>query len=241
MKRDIERAIGHIGETNSVRKTFWGMDEKVDGLVYGIRQGDDAAIVKDMVLNMEGPYPLKIGRKTGLIHTCSDVVVMGAKPLFALNALQVSGVEEAEEIARDLKKQSDGLKVPIIGGNIQMEPGLKPCISFAVVGRTVAKEPIPDSGALIGDKILMLGEVVEGGIGERLQRVKVRYASFFDIIEKGIILTGGGALLQGLDQVIRERTKLPVSIADNALFSVAEGTRCILDDFTTFRDVLMRQ
>ena len=186
MKRDIERAIAHIGETNSIRKTFWNMDEKVKDLLYGIKQGDDAVVVGDMVVNMEGPYPLKTARKTGLIHTCSDIVVMGAKPLFALNAIQVDSLEEAEEIAKDLKKQSDGLGVPIIGGNTQMESGLKPCASFAVVGRMVAEKPIPDSGASAGDRILMLGQVVEGEIGERLQRVKVRYASFFDLIEEGI-------------------------------------------------------
>lgn len=116
MKADIKRAIEHGGETNLVRKTFWAMDEKVENLSFGIRQGDDAVIVSDMVFNMEGPYPLKIGRKTGLIHTCSDVVVMGARPLFALNAMQVGSIEEAEEVVKDLKKQSDGLGVPILGG-----------------------------------------------------------------------------------------------------------------------------
>jgi rod shape-determining protein MreB len=61
-----------------------------------------------------------------------------------------------------------------------------------------------------------------------------------DIIEKGIILTGGGALLRGLDDVIRERTQLPVSIADDPMYSVAEGARIVLDDLHKYRSVLMK-
>lgn len=45
-----------------------------------------------------------------------------------------------------------------------------------------------------------------------------------DIVEKGIVLTGGGALLKNLDSVLREATGLPVSIADEALSCVALGT-----------------
>ncbi len=185
MKTDIKRAIEHLSETNKVRKTFWRMDDKVDKLIYGIRQGDDAVVVGDTVVNMEGPYPMKTGRKTGLIHTCSDIVVMGGKPLFALNAMQVDKIEDAEEVSLDLKKQSDGLGVPIVGGNTQLEGDLSPCISFTVFGKLIGK-PIPDSGALEGDRILMIGEVVEGEIGERLHRVKVRYNTFFEMLENKI-------------------------------------------------------
>ncbi len=62
-----------------------------------------------------------------------------------------------------------------------------------------------------------------------------------DLVDRGIILTGGGSLLTGLSEVISEKTSLPVSVADNALFSVAEGTRLILDDFKNYHDILMRR
>ena len=185
MKTDIKRATDHIAETNKVRKVFWHMDDKVKDLIYGIRQGDDAVIVGDTIVNMEGPYPLKTGRKTGLIHSCTDIVVMGGKPLFALNSMQVNSIKEAEEVAKDLKKQSEGLGVPIVGGNTQMEGNLESCISFTVFGKLIDK-PIPDSGAIAGDRILMVGEVVEGEIGERLYRVKVRYKTFFEMLENKI-------------------------------------------------------
>ena len=46
-----------------------------------------------------------------------------------------------------------------------------------------------------------------------------------DVMDRGIALTGGGALLHGLDQRIREETGMPVHVADNPLDSVVLGTR----------------
>jgi rod shape-determining protein MreB len=59
-----------------------------------------------------------------------------------------------------------------------------------------------------------------------------------DIVDKGIVLTGGGALLGNLDQVLREATGLPVSIADEPLSCVALGTGRALEEMRTLRHVL---
>jgi selenophosphate synthetase-related protein len=185
LKDEIKRALEHMGETNAIRRTFWHMDDKVKDLRFGIQQGDDAVVVGDMAFNMEGPYPMHIGRKTGLIHTCSDIVIMGGRPLFAFNAMQVNSIKEAVEVSDDVKKQSIGLDVPILGGNTQMENELNACISFAVFGKILA-QPVPDSGAQAGDVILMLGDVVEGSIGERVYRAKTKFETYLAILEKKI-------------------------------------------------------
>ncbi|HCO91194.1 MAG TPA: rod shape-determining protein [Alphaproteobacteria bacterium] len=59
-----------------------------------------------------------------------------------------------------------------------------------------------------------------------------------DIVDKGIILTGGGGLLSKLDVVLREATGLPVSIAESPLSCVAEGTGSALEHLKTMRHVL---
>ncbi|MBP5399513.1 MAG: rod shape-determining protein [Alphaproteobacteria bacterium] len=59
-----------------------------------------------------------------------------------------------------------------------------------------------------------------------------------DIVDKGIVLTGGGALLTNLDQVLRDATGLPVSIAENPLACVVKGTGKALEEISTFRNVL---
>jgi rod shape-determining protein MreB len=58
-----------------------------------------------------------------------------------------------------------------------------------------------------------------------------------DICERGIILTGGGAMLKNLDRRIREETGLPVSIAEDPWASVVLGTGKMLTDFKTLRRV----
>lgn len=59
-----------------------------------------------------------------------------------------------------------------------------------------------------------------------------------DIIDHGIMLTGGGALLRGLDMLISKETGMPVHIAENPLDCVAEGTGKVLEDIDRLREVL---
>jgi rod shape-determining protein MreB len=60
-----------------------------------------------------------------------------------------------------------------------------------------------------------------------------------DIVDKGIVLTGGGALLSNLDIVLRNATGLPVSVADDPLTCVALGTGRCLEEMKTLRNVLI--
>ncbi len=60
-----------------------------------------------------------------------------------------------------------------------------------------------------------------------------------DIVDKGIVLTGGGALLGNLDYVLRHATGLPVSIADDPLSCVALGTGRALEEMKTLKNVLI--
>ena len=60
-----------------------------------------------------------------------------------------------------------------------------------------------------------------------------------DIVDKGIVLTGGGALLGNLDYVLRRATGLPVSIADNPLSCVVLGTGRCLDEMKVLKDILI--
>ncbi len=60
-----------------------------------------------------------------------------------------------------------------------------------------------------------------------------------DIVDKGIVLTGGGALLGNLDYILRHATGLPVSIADDPLSCVALGTGRALEEMKTLKNVLV--
>ncbi|HOT83157.1 MAG TPA: rod shape-determining protein, partial [Candidatus Defluviicoccus seviourii] len=59
-----------------------------------------------------------------------------------------------------------------------------------------------------------------------------------DIVDKGIVLTGGGALLGNLDYVLRHATGLPVTLADDPLSCVALGTGRVLEEMKKMKNVL---
>ena len=60
-----------------------------------------------------------------------------------------------------------------------------------------------------------------------------------DILDRGIIMTGGGSMLKGIDQLIRERTNVPVNIAEEPLLSVVRGTGKVLEDVKKYESVLI--
>lgn len=60
-----------------------------------------------------------------------------------------------------------------------------------------------------------------------------------DIAEKGIVLTGGGALIKNIDKLLAEKTSMPVYIAENPMESVVKGTEKALDDLEKLREVFI--
>lgn len=83
----------------------------------------------------------------------------------------------------------------------------------------------------------IMSQVVEA-IAETLEETPPELIS--DILEKGILLTGGGALLSGIDRLIVERTKMPVIVAEDPLSTVVMGTAKVLEDRKLLEQVRVR-
>ena len=60
-----------------------------------------------------------------------------------------------------------------------------------------------------------------------------------DILDRGILMTGGGSMLKGIDQLIRERTNVPVNVAEEPLLSVVKGCGLVLEDVKKYESVLI--
>ncbi len=87
----------------------------------------------------------------------------------------------------------------------------------------------------------VLGQIIGRIISAILHVLEILPAELSsDIIERGIILTGGGALLPGLDALIQKKTNLHVTVPDNPLYTVAMGTREVLSDFNYYEEILMK-
>ncbi|GAC1319642.1 MAG: rod shape-determining protein [Chloroflexota bacterium] len=87
-------------------------------------------------------------------------------------------------------------------------------------------------------------DAIEGPVAEIVEAVTTTIEEtppelIADIMDQGITLAGGGALLQGLDRRIAEETKMPVTIADDPLTCVVRGTGRCLEDLDTLRKVFV--
>lgn len=61
-----------------------------------------------------------------------------------------------------------------------------------------------------------------------------------DIVDRGIVLTGGGALLKNLDKLLREETSLPVTITDDPLLTVVLGSGKVIDNIEILKQIMIR-
>ena len=80
-----------------------------------------------------------------------------------------------------------------------------------------------------------IGSIIEA-VKRALENTAPELAA--DIVDRGITLTGGGALLSGMDAVLRKATGLPVTVAEDTLLSVALGTGKVLDEMKRLKVVL---
>ena len=60
-----------------------------------------------------------------------------------------------------------------------------------------------------------------------------------DIMHRGIVLVGGGALIRGLDKLLERETKIPVYVAEDPLTTVVRGTGIVVENLDTLRPVLL--
>ena len=125
-----------------------------------------------------------------------------------------------------------------IGSAFPPEDGVG--LSLEIKGRDlmngVPKELVIDQAQIADSLAEPVSQIVEA-VKVALEQTPPELAA--DIVDKGIVLTGGGALLGNLDFVLRHSTGLPVSIADDALSCVALGTGRCLEEMKVLKNVLI--
>ena len=134
-----------------------------------------------------------------------------------------------ESTAERIKKQVGSAAQPADGSGSTMEIKGRDLLNGVPKEITITQKQIAEA---LAEPVSAIVEAVKVA----LEATPPELAA--DIVDKGIVLTGGGSLLANLDQVLRDETGLPVSIADDALSCVALGTGKTLENAKNMRHML---
>lgn len=207
--------------------------------VYLIEEPMAAAIGANMdVAEPSGNIIVDIGGGT------TEVAVISLGGIVVSNSLRVAGDELDEDIVNYVKREMNLAIGLTTAEDIKIEIGcalpLMTDLSKQIKGRDLATG-LPKTIYITSsqvqeamqDSITKIVDIVKN----TLERTPPELAS--DIMEKGIILAGGGALIKNLDKLLSQKTGMPVLIADNALDCVAKGAGKTLDELEKLKTVLI--
>src|SRR6201987_3372397 len=205
--------------------------------VYLVEEAMAAAIGAGLpITEPHGNMVVDIGGGT------TDIAVISLSGIVYSRSVRVAGNEMDEAITQYIKRKYNLLIGERTAEHIKMEIGsafpLDKPLTMEIKGRNLI-EGVPKSITIDDSEIReALGEsiaVILNAIRVALERTPPELSA--DISDRGIVLTGGGALIKNLDKRIREETGLPVSIADDPLASVVLGTGKMLSDFRLLRKI----
>jgi rod shape-determining protein MreB len=174
----------------------------------------------------------------------SEMAVVSLGGIVASRSIRIAGDELTEDIINYCKDEFNLSIGERTAENIKISIGsaakLKKVLESPVRGRDMVtglpKEIIVNSNqirAALAKSVRAIVDAVKYTIEETPPELLA------DIMDKGIYLAGGGALLRGLDVLLAQQTKMPVHIADDPLTAVARGTGMVLEDLDSLKDVLV--
>lgn len=233
----------------------------VVGVPSGITEVEERAVeeavlfagAKEVYL-IEEPMAAAIGANMDVAEPCGNIIVdigggttevavISLGGIVVSNSIRVAGDELDQDIVNYIKKEMNLAIGETTAEDIKMEIGcalpLMTDLSKEVKGRDLATG-LPKTVYITSSQIQ---EAMEESIAKIIDTVKITLEKTppelaSDIMEKGIVLAGGGALIKNLDKLLSQKTGMPVLIADNALDCVAKGAAKTLEDLEKLRKVL---
>ena len=216
---EVEKsAIIEAAEITGARKVFIEEEPKVAAIGAGIK-----------IKNPTGNMVIDIGGGT------TDIAVLSMNNIVISSSLRIAGNTFDQDIINYIREKYQVLigertaeEIKINFANVYKPDKKKELI---VKGRNlITGLPITitinqeDTAKALEDSIK---KIVSVSINV-LENTPPELAA--DIVDKGVILTGGGSLLKGLQKVLKQNLKIPVLIAQSPLTCVVEGTKVLLDD-----------
>jgi rod shape-determining protein MreB len=205
--------------------------------VYLVEQAMVAAIGAGLpITEPSGNMVVDIGGGT------TDVAVISLSGIVYSRSVRVAGNQMDDAIIQYLKRKYNLLIGDRTSEQIKITLGsafpLDKPITMEIKGHNVL-EGLPKTITIddteIRDALADCVSAIMNAIRVALERTPPELSA--DISDKGIVVTGGGALLKGLDKRIRQETGVPVSIAEDPLASVVLGTGKMLTEFKLLRRI----
>lgn len=234
----------------------------VIGIPYGVTEVERRA-VEEAAINagarevylIEEPMAAAIGAKLNIQEArgsmivdigggTTEVAIMSLGGIVASRSIRIAGDEMNQDIinyARDEfnlllgERTAEEIKIKVASVVPQNERLVAPMRGRDLI-TGLPKEIIVDDEQIrkaIAKSVQLLVDAVKVTIEEAPPELVA------DILEQGITLAGGGALLRGLDKLLREVTQIKVRIADDPLSCVVRGTGVVLEDLDALKDVLL--
>ncbi len=208
--------------------------------VYLIEEPMAAAIGAGLPIHeASGSMVVDIGGGT------TEVAVLSLGGIVYSRSVRVGGDKMDEAIINYLRRTSNLLLGETSAERIKTEIGTAAApangdgLSMEVKGRDLMRgvpREIRVTEAMVAEALSEPVEQIVDAVKVALEATPPELAA--DIVDKGIVLTGGGALLRNLDAELRERTGLPVTIADDPLSCVVLGSGKALENLNAMRNLL---
>jgi rod shape-determining protein MreB and related proteins len=177
----------------------------------------------------------------------TEVAVISLGGIVVSRSIRIGGDEMDTDIVSFARREYNLLmgertaeEIKIAVGSAHPQTGTERTVTFR--GRDLLTG-LPRSIEVGGDQIR---EALEPSVAQIVEAIKETIEEtppelVADVMDQGIVLAGGGALLAGLDRRVAEATQMPVHIADDPLTSVVRGTGRVLEDLDTLERVLVSE
>lgn len=220
-----KRAVKESAERRNAREVFL-IDEPVAAAIgIGI---DISEPVGNMIVDIGGGT--------------TEIAIIALNGIVTSESLRVAGDEMDEAIIQHFKRDHNLLIGERTAESIKCNVGSAlqaTDYALSVKGRNMIAgipKTIEVSSSEIRDALRDTIDLIVDAVKMCLERTPPELSS--DLLDRGIILTGGGALLQGFDKRMRLEVDLPVNVAEHPLLSIVQGTGKVLDSVERFEDVL---
>ena len=205
--------------------------------VYLVEEAMAAAIGAGLpITEPHGNMVVDIGGGT------TDIAVISLSGIVYSRAVRVAGNEMDEAIIQYIKKTYNLLIGERTAEQIKMEIGsafpLEEKMTMEIKGRHLIEgvpKTITISDEEIREALAETVNVIVDAVRVALERTPPELSA--DIVDRGIVLTGGGSMLKNLDKRLREETGLPLAMAEDPLSSVVLGAGKMLSDFNLLRKI----